>query len=484
MLPHVLLVIDRSSLRTKLSKLLSRLDAIVHPVKNSNRMWERLSQDSGDFVLISRSLLQEPVDATVKILKSAPESPEIIVITVEEDVVERGVLLAAGCDAVLPEDIDTALFGDVFTSLVNKRCESERLKISVRSVDSEPRLSDFVSESPSMQAFMEVVERVVMSDTSLLILGETGVGKERLTRAIHAESHRSKGPFIAINCAALPEALLESELFGHEEGAFTGATRTRRGWFELAHGGTIFLDEIGEMPLHLQVKLLRVLQERELCPIGSEKTIPIDVRIVAATNTDLEAAVKQGTFRRDLFYRLSVVTLTLPPLRERREDISKLLQGYNEYYQRVIGRSLDDIDEKALQALECYSWPGNVRELANVVERAVLLCRTDMITLADLPENVSELRLHSSPHGEEVIASALLDPHPDREVMLAKTLRQVRQEVVARTEIVYIRAMLAKTNGRINETARLAGIQPRSLFEKMKRYNIQKEEFRQRKDRQ
>jgi transcriptional regulator with PAS, ATPase and Fis domain len=214
------------------------------------------------------------------------------------------------------------------------------------------------------------------------------VGKERLARAIHAESRRSKGPFVAVNCAALSESLLESEPFGHEEGAFTGATRSHRGCFEIAHKGVIFLDEIGELPNHLQVKLLRALQDREITRVGSEQSFQVDVRMMAATNRDPREEVKTKRLREDLYYRLNVVTLTIPPLRQRSEDIPDIVASYLPWLRPRVGRDVTSIAPEALEALAHYSWPGNVRELINVIERAMLLCEGEQIRLADLPDTI------------------------------------------------------------------------------------------------
>ena len=239
-----------------------------------------------------------------------------------------------------------------------------------------------------MQRFLALARRVVASDSALLILGETGVGKERVARAIHAESPRAAGPFLAVNCGALAESLLESELFGHEEGAFTGATRAHRGYFEIAHRGTIFLDEIGEMPRHVQVKLLRVLEDRHVLRVGGERPVKVDVRVMAATNRDLEADLASKRFRSDLYYRLAVVTLTLPSLRERREDIRPLVRHYVEYFRALLGRPVTGVSDQAMAALSAYDWPGNVRELINVMERAVLLAHGATLSEADLPPGI------------------------------------------------------------------------------------------------
>ncbi len=254
---------------------------------------------------------------------------------------------------------------------------------------SPPGLGDFISLSPSMQQLLALVERVVPSDVSLLILGETGVGKEHLARAIHTAGPRAAQSFIPVNCGAIPENLLESELFGHEAGAFTGAIRQHKGMFALAHKGTLFLDEIGEMPYHLQVKLLRALQSQEILPVGGEDVQQVDVRVMAASNRELELEVKEGRFRQDLFYRLSVLPLTIPPLRQRVEDIPLLAGRFLEHFGTAAGRHMTSMDSETMTAFARYQWPGNIRELMNVLERGVLVSSGTSLTLADLPEELS-----------------------------------------------------------------------------------------------
>ncbi|MBF0469578.1 MAG: sigma-54-dependent Fis family transcriptional regulator, partial [Desulfamplus sp.] len=313
--------------------------------------------------------------------------------------------------------------------------------------------------------------QVVSSDATLLILGETGVGKEHLAKAIHAEGPRSNGPFIAVNTAALPEQLLETELFGHEQGAFTGAIRARRGAFELAHNGTIFLDEIGDMPLHLQTKLLRVLQDYEFVPIGGEEPIWVDVRVIAATNKDLEKEIELGRFRRDLFYRISVVSLTIPPLCRRREDIPAMIRNFISYYRKKIGRDVIGISEEAIQLMSRYVWPGNVRELMNVIERAMLLCRTDTINPEDLPESIfnppGEFNL--IPVENQILNTASWEN---------KTLPEVTAEIINHVERIYIEMVLKKVNGRVGKAAKVSGIHPRGLYNKMRLLGIRKEDFK------
>jgi DNA-binding NtrC family response regulator len=477
MLPRVLLAIKSATVRKRILSIFEDMDAMVRSIRTSRDFLKQLSKENADFVMISHDQLANTFDDTLSLIKSLPENPQTIVLTPTEDSDMRGRLLAAGCDAVLYNDIDPVIFSDIFKALLEKRREKTKLILTEQYSFTKPRISDFVSNSPSMQTFMEVVSRIVNSNTSLLILGETGVGKERLARAIHTESPRANGPFIPVNCAALPEALLESELFGHMEGAFTGATRTRRGSFELSHSGTVFLDEIGEMPLHLQTKLLRVLQDREVRPVGSEKPIPIDIRIMAATNKELEKEVDNRQFRPDLYYRLSVVTLTLPPLRERVEDIPSLVENYIGYYNENLSRDISGITPEAMDALAHYPWPGNVRELMNVIERAVLLCRGLQLSLEDLPVGINASSVHSETGLPPASARPINEILPPK-VMTDRKLKEIRKEAVERAEISYLKVLLSETRGRIGETARKAGIQPRSLFEKMRQYGLRKEDYR------
>jgi DNA-binding NtrC family response regulator len=336
-------------------------------------------------------------------------------------------------------------------------------------------LADFISDSPTMQGFVNLARKVVRTDTSVLILGETGVGKERLARAIHAESPRSTGPFVPVLCAALPDGLVESELFGHEAGAFTGASRARKGYFELAHKGTLFLDEVGEIPPHVQVKLLRALEDRRVLRVGGEKPTKVNVRIIAATNRDLEAEVAKNAFRPDLFFRLSVVTLTIPPLRDRREDIEKLALAYLEHFRQQLGRPDIAIEPAALDVFVRYSWPGNVRELINAVEQAVLLCSENRITVEDLPRRIvtavipdAAAALTAGNEGALRLPDELLD----------KPLPEARAGIVSAFERTYVVRLLRASRGRLGETAERAGVNQRHLYDLMKRLGLRKEEFK------
>jgi len=304
-----------------------------------------------------------------------------------------------------------------------------------------------IGRSPGMLSVLGLIDKLAPRDTTVLITGESGTGKELIARTLHDRSPRSEGPFVAINCSALPETLLESELFGHEKGAFTGATSRRRGVFAQADGGTLLLDEIGTMPPGLQTRLLRVLEEGRIRPVGAEKELAVNVRILAATNADLQALIHQGTFRKDLYFRLNVVTIAIPPLRQRREDIALLTRHF---LKRFAGRSrAKKLAPETLARLERYAWPGNVRQLANVLERACLLAEKDGITLDLLPEEILSGRADP------------VSPLPPGET---RTLAELEKEHIRRT--------LEATGWQKSAAAKHLGISRRTLYNKMRLYEI------------
>ncbi len=303
-----------------------------------------------------------------------------------------------------------------------------------------------VGQSPAFRAMMDTIRQAAPSTATVLLLGESGTGKELAARALHEASNRARGPFVAVNCGALPESILEAELFGVERGAFTGAVARREGRFERAHGGTLFLDEVGEMPLTAQVKLLRVLQEGELERLGGTQTVRVDVRIVAATNKDLQREVAEGRFREDLYYRLNVVEIRVPALASRREDIPLLADSFLRRFAAKNGKSLRGFSPEALQVLENYAWPGNVRELEHAVERAVVLARNDVLEVADLPESVRK-----GPPGS---ASQLVIP-------IGTPMEEIERRVIHET--------LRHTKGDKTLAARLLGIAARTIYRKLER---------------
>jgi len=470
MLIRLILAVKNRNLQKYVEGLFQKTDIRVESCGHLKTPWQKVMRSCGDIIVISESLIPVPTESGVAMLNELPENPTTVVLNDSDSSEEHAKLVAAGADVVLYTGISKKSMIEAIESTVESRRQFiHKNRLNARGQVS-PKISDFVSESRTMQIFMDEVWKVIPGNSPLLLMGETGVGKEHLAKAIHAESPRSAGPFITVNTVALPEQLLESELFGHEQGAFTGAIRSRKGAFELAHGGTIFLDEIGEMPLHLQTKLLRVLQDYEVQPIGSERPIWVDIRVIAATNRNLEDEVENGSFRKALYYRLSVVMLTIPPLREHKEDIPALAQRFIEFYRHKIGKDISWISEPAMDALCRYDWPGNIRELMNVIERAMLLCRTEKISLEDLPHIF---------HEPVSLSKAIL---PMNNVAPAswknKTLPQVRKEVMDQVERLYLQTVLKETRGRVGRAAHIAGIHTRALYKKMKHLGLRQETFR------
>src|SRR5450432_851878 len=321
-------------------------------------------------------------------------------------------------------------------------------------------LDNIVGQSPKMRAIFELIQTVAPQSSRVLITGESGTGKELVARAIHEHSARAKNPFITINCGAFPETLLESELFGYMKGAFTGANENRRGLFQAAHGGTLFMDEIGNMNLAMQVKLYRVLQEGKIRPLGSNEETDVDVRVITATNRDLEKAIAADEFREDLFYRLSVIPIHVPPLRERREDIPLLARHFLERFRKSMEKQVEAISPQAMTRLESYDWPGNVRELENTIERAVALESGPEISVTVLPERIAASTVASVPAG--TVADA--DNFPAEGIDF--------EAVLAGTEKHYIQVALDKSEGVRTHAAELLKISYRSFRHYAKKHNL------------
>ncbi len=474
MIVRVLVLVADDPLQSRIAAALSEGDSVLESASLGADFWDSVTQAPADLMVVDRQLLPEPATDSIQALRALPDKPEVVVVWDQEDAEQRARLLAGGCYAVLYSGLSDRSLRETFASLLERRQQEINDQLQIEVDEREAHLRDFDTKSPVMQTFMRMVRRVVHADSSLLILGETGVGKERLARAIHEASPRGDGPFVPVNCAAFPESLLEAELFGYEEGAFTGAAGDRRGYFELAHGGTIFLDEIGEVPRYVQVKLLRVLQERNIQRLGSETEIPIDVRIMAATNRELDEEIRARRFRRDLYYRLSVVTLDVPSLREHPEDIPELLARYLEEFRVSLRRNVTSFSPAAVDALCRYAWPGNVRELINVVERAVLLCEENEIGVEDLPPGLGV------PVGEATASERLSPAHPPWLPANWEDLpwSDLRKTVLRALERRYLNKHLSATHGRIAATAERAGLSTRSLHLMMKRQAMKKEDYR------
>jgi DNA-binding NtrC family response regulator len=390
--------------------------------------------------------------------------PDVICLTDGEDPREEARLLAAGAIAAVPITLPDDELKAVFLSIFQRRR------------DLHPKDRDRASsplppppESIAMVELLALADRVASGDSSVLVLGETGTGKEWLARRLHERSPRVGGKFVPVNCAAIPEGLVESELFGHMRGAFTGAIRSKRGHFEVAHGGTLFLDEIADISPAVQGKLLRVLQDHEVQPVGSERAMQVDVRVIAATSRNLDEAIKEGGFRQDLYYRLAVITLNLPPLRERREDIPGLVEVYARHFAALLGRPNPQVSASTIEALSGYAWPGNIRELINVVERAVLLNSGPGLELVSLPTNIWADPRQNLVMTEQPLSNGHPVPHP---------YADARREAIRAFEFRYLTALLKTTHGRVGEAARRSGMSLRSLYSKMKAHELRKEDFR------
>lgn len=450
-----------------LAKKLKSDQISVHSQKNCRFILNRLARLNSDMFIIAHDIIDNP-STFVSTLKELPEQPYVVILGTVKDLLQNSHLWVSGCDQVLYEHMKLDELAEVIQSAIIQNVERIDSQ-SQTPVKQLAHLSDFISESSSMKDFVNIVKRVTKTDVSLLILGETGVGKERLARAIHNDGARRDGPFIAINCAALPETLLESELFGHECGAFTGAVRSRKGAFEQAHKGTIFLDEIGDMPLHLQAKLLRVLQEQEFMRVGGESSINVDVRIIAATNRNLKTDVEKGEFRRDLYYRLSVMTLEVPPLSERSKDIPQLVCNYIKTLSPKVNPEVKSVSDNAMAIMQSYSWPGNVRELINVVERAVLLCDGSEITEVDLPHELQQSLLGNKSQACDMV---------NEFIESGCSWQELRTNYMEQLEHDYFTKLLNYNSGVVSTSAAQAGITTRALYDKMKKYGIDKSKFK------
>jgi len=355
--------------------------------------------------------------------------------------------MKAGAYDYLVKPFDPEELSIMMQKIVSQQTLVRENAVLRQALKQEYKFRDLLSKSPAMQSLFELAKTAARSSSTILVLGESGTGKEVLARAIHAESPRVAGPFVAVSCAALTETLLESELFGHEKGSFTGATARRKGKFEAADGGTLFLDEVGDIGPKLQLDLLRVLEERKLHRVGGNEEIEVDVRIIAATNRDLRKAALEGKFREDLFYRLNVIPVVVPPLRQRREDVPLLVEHFTELLAVEMKKRIDGVSADAMTALMAHDWPGNVRELRNVLERGAVVATGPVIQLADLG----------------LPSKAEAAPKPGT----LASLEEVEKRHVA--------AVLAHTGGNVSQSARILGIDRVTLYNKMRKYGIRRD---------
>jgi two-component system, NtrC family, response regulator AtoC len=425
---RVLVVDDDAASRRLLEVRLRPLECDVATAGNGEQALTAIRKEVPDLVLLD---LQMPRMGGIEVLRALRKeqiSVPVVVITAHGSVETAVEAMKEGAYDFITKPVDA----NHFDIVVRKALEREGLKreLELFSEDADRRYRLVIGKSAKMKEAVETARKAATSKATVLLLGESGTGKEIFARAIHNWSERKKQPFVAINCVGLSKELLESELFGHEKGSFTGADQLKKGKMELANGGTVFLDEVGDVSQELQTKLLRFLQEREFDRVGGVKPIHVDVRIVAATNRDLDIAVKEGRFREDLYHRLNVVPIMLPALRERREDVPALARHFLQRFAKEVKKNLSDINEEALGKLSAYDWPGNVRELANVMERAVVLGQGPEIAPHDLPARI--VVAQSVPQSDGISYRGAMDAYRRQLVMRALAQTQGNRAAAAR----------------------------------------------------
>ncbi|MCE9625795.1 MAG: sigma-54 dependent transcriptional regulator [Deltaproteobacteria bacterium] len=453
---QILVVDDEPVVLKALERFLTEQGCEVTPAENFDKAVKALEGGRIELALVDLKLGdRDGIELVQHIQKTSPQTACIIMtghgsIDTAIDAIKAG----AFHYVTKPFQFDDLL------NLVQKSIEHQRAREENRQLKKQLNLKygleNIVGVSDGIKSIFDLVDKVADTDSTVLLLGESGTGKELVAKAIHYNSRRSNRTLVPVNCAAIPEDLLESELFGHVKGAFTGAVVTRTGRFEMADGGTLFLDEIGDMSPKLQVKLLRVLQERRFEPVGSGRSVEVDVRIIAATNKNLEKAVKERTFREDLFYRLNVIPIRIPPLRERKTDIPLLIEHFLERFSRENGKKMPQVTPECMQMLSRYSWPGNVRELENAVERLVILKTDQIIAVKDLPEKF----LHG---GGKIFTSVNI---PDHGISFKNVVNDFENELILKA--------LEKTAWNKNKAATLLKLNRTTLVEKIKRRQLEK----------
>jgi len=452
--PSVLVVDDESGILDTLRILLRNEGFEVTTAQGGKAGLEQIRTGAHDLIL---SDVRMPQVTGLDILNAAREQdPMTPVILMTAQASLQSAIQAVNSGAFYY--IQKPFSNDELVAILRRACEFRQVRVENKQLKQEIRRRDKtavarpIGKSKRFLEVLKLAEHVSPTESTVLIQGESGTGKEVIARYIHNLSTRADGPFLSINCGALPENLLESELFGHVKGSFTGAVRDKQGLFAAARGGSFFLDEVGEMPPSLQVKLLRVLQEREAIPVGATEAIPVDVRIIAATNRDLEEEIRRGNFRSDLFYRLNVIALNLPTLRERRDDLLLLLEAFLQTMAQEAGTEPKALSSEALDAVMVYEWPGNVRELENALEHAVVLSRGNLIEAGALPERITKRRK------EPLVAE--------------RSYRNPTLEVIERAYIMWV---LQAEGGNKARAAEVLGIDPSTLYRKLSRYEEQVE---------
>ena len=452
---RLLLVDDDEVFLRPLHRTLELAGYEVLPVQSAEEALDTLKAEDVDLVLTDRRLPGMDGVALVRQIKIDHPDLAIVVMTAYGTIESAVEAMRLGAEDYLVKPFEAPEMLLVIRRAIEFQGLKSANRRSIRRNQERFTFKNVVAKSGAMQTVFETLRSVADLDTTVLIHGETGVGKELLARSVHFSGVRRDRSFVAVNCAAIPEELFESELFGSRKGAFTGASEHRRGHFQMAHGGTLLLDEIGEMPLHLQSKLLRAIEERKVTSVGADRPVDIDVRFIVTTNKDLQAEVERGAFRRDLFYRLSVMPVRVPALRERPEDIPLLAHHFLEEAGRRLKRPVRGIDPESLQALVRYPWPGNVRELENIIERAVIVSQVDVLTGLE--------RFLGGPAG----AHAPVD--------LSLPFRDAKARVVEEFERAYVAGLLEANGGKLTAAAKHADMDPKNFSDKMSRYGLRRQ---------
>lgn len=458
-------------------------ECVIHTANNHYELVVKCQENRYDAVFIDldhpRSGSLESIDQ----LKVLTPSLKCYVVTSLPQWEQAVIALKNGAEDYCAKPLQTEKFHTIIQQLQNKRSALPRASGDLK-LDFQ-KSKRIIGRSLGIHRVYDLIQKLARVDTSVLIRGESGTGKELVAQALHYNSARRQGPFVAVNCGAIPENLIESELFGYEKGTFTGADKKKLGKFQFAHGGSIFLDELGDVSAQTQVKLLRVLQEKKVTPVGSNQDMPIDVRIISATNKPLEKMMQEGKFRSDLYYRLNVMPITLPPLRERVEDLEDLSAFMIEKFNRLHDRSIRSLRPEVIEALKTYDWPGNIRELENVIEHAFIVEGSNEIHIDSLPPHI----LESGPQAPAQARSADEGDAPAAEVpSLQEELRNFEAvmndssslkypELKEQFEKEFIRRALKAFNGRINQTAEQTQMTKVTLLRKLEKYNINPKEF-------
>ena len=444
---NVLIVDDERNIREGLSKALEMDGHETYLARDGQEALDIIHQEEVDLVIADLRMPRLSGEELLRRVVDAWPTVPVIILTGHGTIETAVQAMRDGAFDFVTKPVNL----DRLSLLVKRALSTRELVLQHRAMQEEleqqRQFSNIIGKSSEMNKVLDVVKQVAPTKAGVMVTGESGVGKELIADALHTLSNRKDKPFIKVHCAALSESLLESELFGHEKGAFTGAVSRKRGRFELAHRGTIFLDEIGEISQSVQIKILRVLQEKAFERVGGEETLEVDVRIISATNKDLKAEIEKGKFREDLYYRLNVVNIHIPPLRERKEDVPLLAAAFIREFAQENSKPVEGIDPKARAALYNYSWPGNIRELRNVIESAVVMCKGNIVTTDDLPPSVT-----SEPENNYI------------RIPMGATLAEAEQEI--------IRSTLSRHNGNKSRTAEVLGIGRKTLHRKIGEYHL------------